>query len=314
VQRPSSRTRPDGTSPERGRSDAIWPAFAAYAIALFLVLVATVVVLLTVAAVRVDGAIARIGPELARFGLSAAGVMLAAGVSAVVLIAVALVAARLEGRSPRNGGLAERLRLGRSRATATGLIATLVGMVGLSLASGAASELLAGHDTNAAIEQIRSALSHLGFIRVPLAVAAIAVGPGIAEEIFFRGFLQKPLIARWGRWPGIAIAAFAFGLMHLDLVQGALAVAAGLLLGWVAERFESIRPAIAAHVANNAMFVVLVPFTHSSANSRAANLVALTGGTTVLLVAIAVLKKSIAIRPTLEQAKLIARANPGGGA
>ena len=281
--------------PERGRNDAVWPAFAAYVIALFLVLVATVVVLLTVAAVRVDGAIARIGPELARLGLSAEGVMLAAAVSAVVLIAVALVAARLERKSPSNRGLAERLRLARSRATATGLIATLGGMVGLSLASGAASELVAGHNSNAAIEQIRSALTHLGGIRVPLAVAAIAVGPGIAEEIFFRGFLQRPLIARWGRWPGIAISAFAFGLMHLDLVQGALAFAAGLLLGWVAERFESIRPAIAAHVANNAMFVVLVPFTHSTANSRTANLVALSGGTIALLVAIAVLKRSIAV-------------------
>jgi membrane protease YdiL (CAAX protease family) len=181
-------------------------------------------------------------------------------------------------------------------------------MVGLSLASGAASELVAGHNSNAAIEQIRSALTQLGGIRVPLAVAAIAVGPGIAEEIFFRGFLQRPLIARWGRWPGIAISAFAFGLMHLDLVQGALAFAAGLLLGWVAERFESIRPAIAAHVANNAMFVVLVPFTHSTANSRTANLVVLSGGTIALLVAIAVLKRSIAVGPSLGQTKLIERA------
>jgi len=286
VQRASRQARP-----------AVWPAFAAYAIALLLVLVATLTVLLAVAALRANGAIAHIGPELASFGLSAAGVMLAAAVSAIVLTTVALVATRLECKSAGSGRLAERLRLGRSTATAPGMAAILVGMVALSLASGAASELLGGHDSKAAMEQIRSALTHLGPIRMPVAIAAIAIGPGIAEELFFRGYLQKPLIERWGRWTGIAVSAAAFGLMHLDVVQGALAFAAGLLLGWVAERFQSIRPAIAAHVSNNAMFVVLVPFTHSSAGSRSASLAVLSAGTIALAVCIAVLRKPMAIRP-----------------
>ena len=287
MQRASSQGRP-----------AVWPAFAAYAVALLLVLVATLTVLLAVAALRAHGAVAHIGPELASFALSAAGVMLAAAVSAIVLTAVALVAARLDCKSAGGGRLAERLRLGRSTATVSGMAAILAGMVGLSLASGAASELLgAGHSSNTAMDQIRSAITHLGPVRMPVAIAAIAVGPGIAEELFFRGFLQKPLIERWGRWTGIAVSAAAFGLMHLDMVQGALAFAAGLFLGWVVERFESIRPAIVAHVTNNAMFVALVPLTRSSADSRAARLAVLSAGTIALVVGVAVLRRPIAIRP-----------------
>jgi uncharacterized protein len=39
------------------------------------------------------------------------------------------------------------------------------------------------------------------------------IGP--AEELFWRGFLQAALMARFGRWPGAALAAGAYGGVHI---------------------------------------------------------------------------------------------------
>jgi membrane protease YdiL (CAAX protease family) len=141
-------------------------------------------------------------------------------------------------------------------------------MVGLSLTSGTALELLGLRGGHGTMDQIARALSSAGPSRLPLYLAAIAIAPAIAEETFFRGLLQTRLVARWGRWPGIALSATAFGFIHLDPVQGSVAFLAGLFLGWLAERFESIRPSIAAHATNNALFVALAPWASASASRR----------------------------------------------
>jgi membrane protease YdiL (CAAX protease family) len=140
-------------------------------------------------------------------------------------------------------------------------------MAGLSLASGTATELL-GLRGEGTMDEIARAITSVGPSRLPLIVAAIAIAPAIAEETFFRGLLLARLAARWGRWPGIALSAVAFGVIHLDPVQGAVAVLAGLYLGWLAERFGSIRPSMAAHATNNAMFVALAPWAASPASRR----------------------------------------------
>jgi hypothetical protein len=75
--------------------------------------------------------------------------------------------------------------------------------------------------------------------------------PGFSEEIFFRGLLQRSFVARFGAPIGIGVAAFVFGLVHLDPPQAMGAMLTGGFLGWIAWRSGSIVPAIAAHVANN---------------------------------------------------------------
>jgi len=223
---PSPRPRP-----------ALWPPLFAFVAALLLVLTLTTGLVLAVGAVRAAGEPAQIGPQVARFAASAAGIMSAATLSAAVLVLTAIVAAALD---PRAGSapLADRLHLGRSRASVLGTAAGVVGMIGLGMLAGTASDLLGARRASGPLPQIAEALSHLGGLGSAgfwLALLTIAIAPGIAEETFFRGYLLPRFSARWGLRGGIAASATAFGLMHLDPVQGTIALVAGVYLGWLAE-------------------------------------------------------------------------------
>jgi membrane protease YdiL (CAAX protease family) len=55
---------------------------------------------------------------------------------------------------------------------------------------------------------------------------AAVVGP--AEELFWRGYVQEGLAATFGRWPGAALAALAYGGVHLVTGNFTLFGAAGV--------------------------------------------------------------------------------------
>ena len=55
---------------------------------------------------------------------------------------------------------------------------------------------------------------------------AFLVGP--AEEIFWRGLVQSALMRRYGRWPGAALAALAYGGVHVVTGNFTLMGAAGI--------------------------------------------------------------------------------------
>jgi membrane protease YdiL (CAAX protease family) len=223
-----------------------------------------------------------------RFAFSAGGVIAIGATNASVLLLVSLVAARLL------GGMRERLRMGASRATVVGLVAAVVGTIGLSVAGGAASELLRlGH--GGVTEMIGSALAGAAPATLVAALAAIAAAPGIAEETFFRGLMQTRLAASWGRWPAIVTASLAFGLLHLDMVQSSFAFVVGLFLGWCAERFGGIRPTIIAHSMNNAVFVLLATARRQGDMGRASQLIAVVVGVAVCALCAAVLRGRSAV-------------------
>ena len=52
------------------------------------------------------------------------------------------------------------------------------------------------------------------------------IGP--AEELFWRGYVQEGLIGAFGRWPGSAVAAMAYGGVHLVTGNFTLFGAAGI--------------------------------------------------------------------------------------
>ncbi|NUP10577.1 MAG: CPBP family intramembrane metalloprotease [Polyangiaceae bacterium] len=88
----------------------------------------------------------------------------------------------------------------------------------------------------------------------------IAVIPGIGEEIFFRGMLQRSFVARLGAPAGVALASVLFGAFHLDPPQAAGAAVLGGALGFVSIRTGTIVPAMVAHAFNNALAMVAVRF------------------------------------------------------
>lgn len=247
-------------------------------------------VVLAVAVVRAGPHRERIVDEVTRFALSSHGMMASALVDAVVLGAVAVVVARLFGQD-----ILRTLRLQPSAASAVGMCAAVGGMLGLGLSCGVASELLGlrGHGVMDLLAQALRSPTPAAFA---LGIATIGILPGIAEEIFFRGLIQTQLSARWGRWPAIVTTSAAFGLIHLDPVQGSLAFVAGLFLGWTAERFAGVRPTIVAHATNNALFVALASFTGNSNSSRRLQLVMLLLGAVVFVASTMTMRSDAALR------------------
>jgi membrane protease YdiL (CAAX protease family) len=251
---------------------ALWPVVAAYAAAFLLVIVFTGVLVFAAALPGSGGDPARLSEAAYQFALSAPALFASAFLTAIVLVGVALTATRLMRRTIVAG-----LRLGQTRARPLGVVAAVAGMAGLSLACGATAELLGvGH--GGVMEVAAHALAAPSPSRLVLALLAIGLAPGLAEEGFFRGLMQTRLAERWGPWPAILVTAAAFGVFHLDPVQGSVAFVCGVFLGWIVERFGGLRPSIAAHAINNALFVVLAsyasPDAHATRTSAVATIVA----------------------------------------
>lgn len=90
------------------------------------------------------------------------------------------------------------------------------------------------------------------------AVLVFGLVAGVAEEIFFRGFMLTRLREHWGGPRAIVVTAACFGVLHVDPngVHMALAFVMGLYLGFVVERTGSTLPAIVCHVVNNAVYTL----------------------------------------------------------
>ncbi|HET6923471.1 MAG TPA: CPBP family intramembrane glutamic endopeptidase [Anaeromyxobacteraceae bacterium] len=131
----------------------------------------------------------------------------------------------------------------------------LLGFLALSTVSDSAFRLL-GLQDRGTIGRLVIAFEDASPGALVLGVLGVGLAAGTAEELFFRGFVQSRLVERWGRWAGVALTALAFGVYHLDALQGGFAVAIGLYLGWLTDRAGSVRPAAAAHVVNNSAWVL----------------------------------------------------------
>ncbi len=263
-------------------------AAIAYAVAFALTFVASTGVVLIVGAGRAFGHPALLESETQRFASSASGLMACALVEAFVLASMAL------GSPHVRGARIDSLRLGASQASRIGSAAAVLGLVGLSAAGGAVIELLRRHALGVT-DTLAAALERGPSSLLPLALFSLGLAPAFAEELFFRGLLQPKLAQSWGRGPAIALTSVAFGVFHLDLAQGAVAFVAGLLLGWVAERFGSVRPCIAAHATNNMLFVVLAAFSPSWAGSMRMQPWVLACGVVVLAASIGVLGRGVSL-------------------
>ena len=92
----------------------------------------------------------------------------------------------------------------------------------------------------------------------PLTVLAVAIGPGIVEELWCRGFLGRGLSARYGLVAGILLASCFFALMHLDPSQLLAIALMGAYLHFVYVATRSIWAPILLHALNNGISILLV--------------------------------------------------------
>jgi hypothetical protein len=230
--------------------------FVAYGAVAFGGLIAGVAAIVAVIAAQVarDPALARdpaaVGAAM-REMLATRGFLFAtlAG-SATILAVVALSAARLS-REP----LRIRLALASSALPPSALAVAVLGAVALSSTFDAGFGAL-GLEPTGTLRFLGRAIASLtpGGLVLVLLLAGLAAP--LAEELFFRGYVQTRLCRRWGTWPGILTGAAMFGLMHLDQIHTPSSFIIGVYLGWLAARSGSIRPGIVAHAANNTLWAV----------------------------------------------------------
>ena len=87
-------------------------------------------------------------------------------------------------------------------------------------------------------------------------IAVVGIVPGIAEELFFRGFVQRRLLRRFSPAIAIGITTTLFALLHVTPHGIALAGVMGLWLGVIAWRTGSIWPSVVCHAFVNSAWNV----------------------------------------------------------
>jgi membrane protease YdiL (CAAX protease family) len=84
-----------------------------------------------------------------------------------------------------------------------------------------------------------------------LLVLGLAVAPGVAEELLFRGWLLRVFARPFGLARSALITTALFGALHVDPLHAAAAAVLGGYLAAVRIATGSTSAAIACHVANN---------------------------------------------------------------
>ncbi len=163
------------------------------------------------------------------------------------LAAVAVVAAILS--SERT---AARLMLQRPRGhwslTALFVVATpFVGWIGAMLLTTMTGEL------SEHLHQLAESMAEAQGLAMVGMFLVITIGPGLAEELFFRGYMFRGLSRRLPAVAVVAVTTVLFALVHLDPQHMLAAGVLGLWLGVITWRTASVIPAIFCHIANNAL-------------------------------------------------------------
>jgi membrane protease YdiL (CAAX protease family) len=103
-----------------------------------------------------------------------------------------------------------------------------------------------------------------GLAVVASVVLAVFVAP-VVEETYFRGILFRSIRDRHGFWPGALISGVVFGLVHFvpsawqdAVLLQSIMVFTGIALAWIYERRGSLLANVGAHMAFNAIGILLI--------------------------------------------------------
>lgn len=93
-----------------------------------------------------------------------------------------------------------------------------------------------------------------GPLGIALSFARIAIIAGVVEELSLRGHVMGNL-RKYGDAFAILMSAFVFGFMHGNLIQTPFALVAGIGLGYLSVKTNSLWTGIVIHIINNAVSV-----------------------------------------------------------
>ena len=92
--------------------------------------------------------------------------------------------------------------------------------------------------------------------------ALLLVWIGPAEEIFWRGFAQRRMAARYGDWGGFLLTTVVYALVHvwaLNFMLFMASLACGLFWGWMYLKYRSVWPGLISHALWDLAIFVLFP-------------------------------------------------------
>ena len=90
------------------------------------------------------------------------------------------------------------------------------------------------------------------------------------EELLCRGAIQT-LAGHISPKMAVFASAFMFGIFHLNISQFYNAFLLGLLFGYVTLRARSIWPTVIMHIANNSLYILLMPLTKNMTEQELAS-------------------------------------------
>lgn len=239
------------TSATRQPPLRVWPSILA--LMGILPLTAVVAGLLLAIAAEAEGALSFDGGAfedwLEKLQDSPGGVFLLLLPSQLVLLAAAFAPASLSRLSWRR-----RLALDTPPASGKVLAASLLGTLGVAYSNGWLVTLVFPEPSEA-IESLTRMFIEPGGLYGVLLVVVLSVVPGVCEELFFRGYAQSRLVARWGGWRGIVLPSLFFVLLHLDPQHMLNILPIGFWLGFVAWRTGSTWTSVLCHAFNNFVMI-----------------------------------------------------------
>jgi membrane protease YdiL (CAAX protease family) len=113
-------------------------------------------------------------------------------------------------------------------------------------------------DVPTAQEQVIPGQNALPILDLIWLVIAGAIAAPIAEEFLFRGLLYRFLRSRTTLYAAIGISSVLFALAHFVPVLIPVLIVFGVAEAIVAERYDSLYPAIALHALNNATLFLAI--------------------------------------------------------
>lgn len=91
-----------------------------------------------------------------------------------------------------------------------------------------------------------------------LVAPLFALGPGIAEEVVFRGAFQRSIPIPW---LAVILSGLLFAIYHTDPHHVVAVLPLGFYLAWIYQRTGSVLVSITAHVVNNGAAVIAASLT-----------------------------------------------------
>lgn len=233
-----------------------WPVYAVTAAMVPLTFISATIVF-SIAAVVVSGGDMMSSEEIQalledQLSKGATGFALSIGANALAFTLVPLILAL-----SRVNFETATLRLGLTTTSPVDILLATTGLLALTSALDAVVQLTGLSSYGALAEMRETMLALPDNLRMPLAFV-VAIGAGIPEELFFRGYVLRRLSVSQGKTVALFVSALLFGLFHFDPLHAPLAAMMGLALGYVTLKTGSIYPAIVAHLVNNGVAVLAV--------------------------------------------------------